>query len=119
MPLYDLRCSSCGYVEEDRYFNLPKNVGLALEKELCPECGMAMRILPSIPANIAPAWQPYIDPHISPDGEPTLIKGREHRKELMKKYNLVEKPLRRPKKEAIEERLEWKAAEEKRRKKNG
>lgn len=78
MPLYEYKCS-CGYTGE--HWNKMD------EYEPCPTCKTPMqRVLGGY--KVISDLEPYLDPHIGP--EPTWVKSKQHRKELMKKFGVSE-----------------------------
>lgn len=85
MPLYDMDCQTCGPVT-DVWARMDE------EEMTCPTCGGIMRrVLSATRSN--PDWEPYLDEHLVPshhNGPPTVVKSRQHRKELMKQLGLVD-----------------------------
>jgi len=102
MPVYEYECNECGRISEIFCKIKEKPVGI-----LCKECGKYARAIISKPQDVLPAWDEYFDENLG--HEPILIKGRRHRKELMKERGLVGKPYDKTKHRImIEERLERK-----------
>lgn len=86
MPLYEFECAACGEITE-KVFTIQE----CLDMCLCDNCGhVAVKVI-SKPATIKPQWDEYFDENVSPNG--TIIRGRRHRKELMKQQGLEDKPL--------------------------
>lgn len=84
MPLYDMKCDKCGPVTD---------VWARIDEETMPcKCGGRMRrVISATRSN--PDWEPYLDEHLVPphhNGPPTLVKSRQHRKELMKQLGVVD-----------------------------
>jgi len=80
--LYDYKCEKCGEIFED-----VKSVAKR-HASICPVCGGRAKKLFSFRAAIRKTFDPYIDPHISPDGNPILVESREQKRRLLKKQGL-------------------------------
>lgn len=81
---YDYRCAKCKHnfddfrsVEERRY-------------STCPKCGARAPLLfkPTKADNNMKQFQPYVDPHISPDGDPVRIESREQKNRMLRQQGL-------------------------------
>jgi len=84
MPLYDMHCDKCGPVTD---------VWARIDEEIMPcKCGGTMRrVISATRSN--PDWEPYLDEHLVPQhhsGPPTLVRSRQHRKELMRQLGVVD-----------------------------
>ena len=83
MPIYDYECKNCGIIE---------NIWAKISEEIvpCPHCGEpAWRIISAsnIQCDIEPRWEENIaHPKHAPHGH--YVTSRQHRDELLKKYNL-------------------------------
>jgi putative FmdB family regulatory protein len=84
MPIYDYKCPACGIEKMDVWAKIDETV-------LPCFCGSAMvRQIGATRSN--PDWQPYFDENLAPmHGTGTVVKSRQHRKELMKRYHLYDK----------------------------
>lgn len=81
MPLYDFSCDNCGLVK-DVFAKM-----VEMEKP-CPKCGEDMTRLFSPSRNIITDLQPYLDENIG--HSPVYVKSKRHKKDLLKRANLVE-----------------------------
>jgi putative FmdB family regulatory protein len=83
MPIYDYECSGCG-LHVDVWAGID-DVDLP-----CSCGGRKRRVMSATRSN--PDWQPYVDDNLCRMGEVggTLVKSRQHRKELMKRMGLVD-----------------------------
>jgi len=81
MPNYDYKCRKCRF--KDEFYTRVD------EKATCPKCGTEMERLITRRFNINPDLEPYIEENLCE--EPVLVKSHQHRRELMKKYGVVEK----------------------------
>ena len=79
---YDYQCEKCGEIFED-----VKSVAKR-HTSICPVCGGRAKKLFSFQAAIRKTFDPYIDPHISPDGNPILVESREQKRRLLKQQGL-------------------------------
>jgi len=83
MPRYDYECERCGHVEE-KVFKMAEKPDLIK----CPVCcGCSVSIISRI-ADVRADWNPYIDFNLG--DQEVEVRGRGHRKELMKKAGLEE-----------------------------
>lgn len=85
MPIYDFHCQHCGKTLGDVWAKIDE------QTRQCG-CGAVMeRMIGATRSN--PDWQPYQDEHLVPQhhhGPPTVVKSRQHRKELMHRLGLVD-----------------------------
>lgn len=100
MPIYEFECDSCRVVQE-KFFKLGE-----IDRVICLDCccdGKAYRVM-SRPAQVAPCWPEYMDHNLG--DEPVLVKGRGHRKQLMKERGLEEKYTPPEKRKEVKQKLE-------------
>lgn len=85
MPIYDLQCSTCNKVDQDRYFKTrTTNYGrCACGGRMEPQLALAVPLLQTFASD-----RERIDLHIRPDGKPQVITSWGQRKRLMKEFNL-------------------------------
>jgi len=98
MPIYEFECKACGFV-----FDHICKMNEKPEFMQCPNCPFMGRSIISRPAAIKPDWDEYIDENIGP--EPTLVRGRGHRRELMKREGLEEVDMSPQRKEEVMQKL--------------
>lgn len=82
MPLYDYECNDCAHRQMDIIKTYEDK---QIDCNVCP--GTARRIVTV--AHTFGDFAPYIDEHIGP--EPIYIKGKAHRREVMKQTGVQEK----------------------------
>jgi hypothetical protein len=84
MPIYDYTCPDCKTEQVDVWAEINETVLPCI-------CGSGMvRQIGATRSN--PDWQPYFDEHLAPmHGTGTVVKSRQHRKELMKRLGVVDK----------------------------
>ena len=99
MPLYEFECGACGKITEKVY-----TIMKCPDVCSCEVCEHIANKIISKPATVKPQWDEYFDENVSPNG--TIIRGRRHRKELMKQQGLEDKPLDITKKRIEIERRE-------------
>lgn len=80
---YDYRCE-CGLEFDD--FRLVKERLFST----CPKCGARAPLLfkPHPADNHMKQFQPYVDPHIAPSGEPVLIESRGQKDRMLRQQGL-------------------------------
>jgi putative FmdB family regulatory protein len=85
VPIYDYKCPDCGFERIDVWAKIEDT------RLPCSCDGWLVRQIGATRSN--PDWQPYIDENMCKSGEVggTVVKSRQHRKELMKRYGLVDK----------------------------
>lgn len=84
MPLYDYKCPECGTTITDAWAKID---------ETTLPCGCGHTLIRQIGATRSnPDWQPYYDENLGPlHGNGSVVKSRQHRKELMRQYGIVDK----------------------------
>lgn len=80
---YDYRCP-CGHKFDD--FRPVQE----RHHSTCPKCGARASLLfvPRAAQNHMKQFQPYVDPHISPDGEPVRIESRRQKDQMLRRQGL-------------------------------
>lgn len=94
MPLYDLRCDSCGATVSDKFFHVRPTV-----MPSCARCGTEMsQELSAAPMPLTKTYaedRGVVDLHIRRDGKPQLITSWGQRQRLMRENGLEEAGVRR------------------------
>lgn len=89
MPIFDIGCAECEYLEKDRFFHKRLD-----DYGLCPKCGSSLGIrITSMGVPLTKTFaedREVIDLHIRPDGKPQRITSWGQRQRLMKEFNLEE-----------------------------
>lgn len=80
MPLYEYQCKTCGKKAE-------KYNRIADHKKGPDCCGVMMKQILS-KAHVHGDFEPYVDENLT--DHPVVVKSKQHRKELMRKYNVTE-----------------------------
>lgn len=84
---YDYECE-CGEIFDDFRPVEERHVSV------CPKCGKMAKLL-FRPLSLSAAGQqfvPYVDEHLSPDGNPILVESRAQKRDLMKRQGLEDMP---------------------------
>lgn len=81
MPIYLYRCKTCSNTAEkfnriDDHKNGPECCGETMNQIIAPQF-------------VHGDFEPYVDHNLAP--EPTVVKSKQHRRDLMKQYNVTEK----------------------------
>ena len=84
--LYEYRCPKC-----KKHFDDFRRVE-ARQYSVCPKCGTLSNLVfrPTRADNHMKQFKPYVDEHISPDGNPLLVESRSQKKALLKQQSLEE-----------------------------
>ena len=99
MPIYEYECQNCGELTE-AIFSMKEDIPAIT----CPFCCSRARKIISRPQAVAPLWEEYWEENLG--HEPVLIKGRRHRKEVMKANGLEEVSYDKTKKRILIEKHE-------------
>ncbi|MHC1625554.1 MAG: FmdB family zinc ribbon protein [Methermicoccaceae archaeon] len=111
MPVYEYECKKCGQVMEC--------VSKIKEKPawIPCMCGYIAKPIISKVADMKADWEPYIDENLG--DEPVEVRGRGHRRELMKKAGLEEVSYSKNRAEIREKMEHWRIEAKRRRKERG
>lgn len=82
MPRWDFECGACGEVVRDVIGSYEH-----LDALTPHHCGQPMEMLYGNPT--LEFFEPYVCPHIDPDGHPVKIMSRRHLSELENRYGVV------------------------------